>query len=389
MALVPFSYNARSLFVRRSATLLTIVGIGATVAVLAGVLALQQGFETLFTSSGRADVAIFLRPGATNESDSLFERERAEILIKSRSEIALDERGAPLAAAERYLAIRRRKLDGGETNVPIRGIAPQSLVLHSDVIEITAGRPIVFGADEVMVGGALTQRIENCRLGDVLVLNTTPFRVVGEFRSGGPFGSEIWGDSERIGEALERPFLNRVVARLTSGTDINALTASLEGDKRVPAKVLTEKAFFASQTQVLSGVLLFLGGFLALVMGAAAVLTGTNTMLAAIAARSHEIGILASMGFRPAPIFFAFLLEALLLGVLGGALGCLMVLPLNGVRTGTTNFQTFTEVAFAFRVTPQVLTTAVLFAIALGLLGGAWPAWRAARMKPTEALRRG
>lgn len=388
MALVPLSYNARSLFVRRSATLLTVFGIGATVAVLAGVLALQQGFERLFTSSGREHVVIFLRPGATNEGDSLFERERAEILMKSRPEIALDEQGRPLAAAERYLAVRRRKLDGGETNVPIRGIGPRSLAIHGDLVEVVAGRPVEFGADEVMVGSALTTRMQNCRVGDVLLLNTTPFRVVGEFRSEGPFNSEIWGDSERIGEALERPLLNRVVAQIVPGTDLEKLAESLESDKRVPAKVQTEKAFLEGQTQVLSGVLLFLGGFLALVMGSAAVLTGTNTMLAAISARSHEIGILLSMGFRPLPIFLAFLFEALLLGVLGGALGCLMALPLDGVRTGTTNFQTFTEVAFAFRITPDVLTTAVGFAILLGLLGGAWPAWRAARMKPTEALRR-
>ncbi|MEO0652611.1 MAG: ABC transporter permease, partial [Planctomycetota bacterium] len=141
--------------------------------------------------------------------------------------------------------------------------------------------------------------------------------------------------------------------------------------------------------QDLSVVLLFLGGFLATIMGVAAVFTGTNTMLAAISARSHEIGILLALGFRPIPIFLAFLLEATLLGLLGGALGVLMALPLNGLRTGTTNFQTFTEVAFAFRVTPQVLTTAVLFALALGVLGGAFPAWRAARLRPTEALRRG
>jgi putative ABC transport system permease protein len=388
MAFVPFSYNVRSLFVRRSATLLTICGIGATVAVLAGVLALQRGFESLFTSAGREDVAIFLRPGATSEGDSLFERDRSEILIKGRREIALDAAGLPLAAAERYLAVRREKLDGGETNVPIRGIGPQSLAIHAELVDVVAGRALAFGADEVMVGSSLTSRIADCRVGDVLVLNTTPFRVVGEFRSSGPFASEIWGDAERIGAALERPLYNRVVARIVPGTDLEALSAELERDKRVPAKIMTERAFLASQTTILSGVLLFLGGFLATVMGAAAVLTGTNTMLAAISARSHEIGILASMGFRPVPIFLAFLLEALLLGVLGGALGCLLALPLEGVRTGTTNFQTFTEVAFAFRVTPDVLATAVSFAVLLGLLGGAVPAWRAARMKPTEALRR-
>ena len=389
MQLVPFSYNLRSLFVRRSSTLLTIVGIGATVAVLSGVLSLQQGFETLFTSTGRDDVAVFLRPGATNEGDSMFTLEGTEILIKSLPEFALDERGRPLASAERYLAVRRQKLVGGETNVPIRGVQPMSYAVHGELMELIGGRWPEPGADEVVVGSALTGRIRNTALGDVITLNTTPFRVVGEFSSEGPFDSELWGDAERIGVALERPLYNRVVGILKDGVEIEALSARLEDDKRVPAKVLSELEYLSGQTAALSVVLMFLGSFLAGIMGVAAVFTGTNTMLASISARSHEIGIMRAMGFRPFPVFVAFLSEALLLGLLGGLVGIAMALPLHGVETGTTNFQTFTEVAFAFKVTPRVLATAVSFAVILGLAGGAWPAWRAARLLPAEALRRG
>ena len=143
-----------------------------------------------------------------------------------------------------------------------------------------------------------------------------------------------------------------------------------------------------SQTEALSFVLIFLSGFLGLIMGIAAVFTATNTMLSAIGARTHEIGILLASGFRPFPIFLSFLFEATLLGLLGGLAGALFVLPLNGIETGTTNFATFTEVAFAFRVTLPVLETAILFSLDLGVIGGAWPAWRAARLRPTEALRR-
>ncbi|QDU69402.1 ABC transporter permease [Engelhardtia mirabilis] len=389
MHLVPFSYNLRSLFVRRSSTLLTIVGIGATVAVLSGVLSLQQGFKTLFTSSGREDVAVFLRPGSTNEGDSVFTLEGTEILIKSLPEFALDERGRPLAAAERYLAVRRQKLDGGETNVPIRGVQPMSYAVHAELLELVDGRWPAPGADEVIAGSALTGRIVNTAIGDVITLNTTPFRVVGEMRSEGPFNSELWGDAERIGVALERPLYNRVVGILREGASVAELARRLEDDKRVPAKVVSELDYLSGQTEALSIVLLFLGSFLASIMGVAAVFTGTNTMLASISARSHEIGIMRAMGFRPFPVFLAFLSEALLLGLLGGAVGIAMALPLNGVKTGTTNFQTFTEVAFAFKLTPTVLATAVTFAVVLGLLGGAWPAWRAARMRPAEALRRG
>ena len=213
--------------------------------------------------------------------------------------------------------------------------------------------------------------------------------MVGVFRSDGPFGSEIWGDANRIGDALERPLFNRVVARLSPGTDIAALALRLEDDERTPAKLLTELQYLSGQTEVLSILLLSLGAFLALVMGTAAVFTGTNTMLAALSARSHEIGLLLSLGFRPLPVFASFLFEATLLGLAGGLLGALAVLPLNGLQTGTTNFQTFTEVAFAFQVTPQVLVTSVGFAVLLGLLGGAIPAWRAARMRPVDALRQG
>ncbi len=386
--LVPFSYNLRSLFVRRSATILTVLGIGATVAVVAGVLALQQGFATLFQSAGQEDVAVFLRPGATNEGDSYFRRSQCQHLIKSRAEIALGADGQPLAGSECYLAVRRFKVDGGETNVPIRGVQPVSFEIYGDELEIVEGRALRPGFDEVVVGSKLTQRIQNCKLGDQIVLNTTPFTVVGIQASDGPFGSEIWGDLDRMLAALERGGPNRVVAKLKPGVSLDSLDAHARSDKIVQAKVTSQKAYLESQTTVLSGVLIFLGGFLGVIMGVAAVFTATNTMLSALAARTSEIGILLSIGFRPFPIFLSFMFEACLLGLLGGIVGCLMALPLNGVETGATNWSTFTEVAFAFRVTPTVLLISVIFSLILGLLGGAWPALRAAMMTPTDALRR-
>lgn len=385
--LVPLSYNLRSLWVRRASTLLTVVGIGATVAVLSGILALQQGFASLFRESGREDVAVFLRPGSPSEGESFFTRDRALELIKTVPEIALGPGGQPLGAAEVYLAIRRLRMDGGETNVPIRGVQPATFALTPG-LEVVEGRPLRPGADEVLVGSKLTGRIRNCRVGEVIRINTTPFRVVGVFDYDGPFASEIWGDLDRMLEALERPGPSRVVARLRPGTDVAALSARMEEDQRVPAAVQTERDYLASMSAVMSAILLTLGGILATIMGIAAVFTATNTMLSALATRVHEVGILLSIGYRPLPIFLSFLLEAAVLGVLGGLVGSLITLPLHGVETGTTNFNTFTEVAFAFRITPEVLLTAALFSLLLGLLGGAWPAWRAARMTPTEALRR-
>jgi len=388
VALVPLSYNLRSLLVRWSATLLTVFGIGATVAVLAGVLALQQGFETLFTASGREDVIVFLRQGATNEGDSVFTLERSQILTKSLEEAESLNEGEPLIAGEMYLAVRRFKIDGGETNVPIRGVSPRSFDIYGDGVRQVEGRRFASGADEVIVGRKLVERIRDCQVGATLTLNTTPFKVVGVFDSDGPFSSEIWGDRDRIGEALERPVMNRIVAILKPGTDLEALKQRMDADPQVPSKVMTEKEYLTSQTEALSFVLRRLGMFLAIVMGTAAVFTATNTMLAALAARTYEIGILLAIGYRPYAIFLSFLFEALVLGLAGGAVGCLLALPLNGVDTGAMNFQTFTEVAFAFRVTPEVMITAVVFALILGLVGGTWPALRAASMRPTEAMRR-
>jgi putative ABC transport system permease protein len=387
MAFVPLSYNARSLVQRGSSTVLTVLGIAATVAVLAGMLSLQQGFATMFTSQGRDDLAVFLRQGATSEGESGFPRDRAQILIKETPEIATGADGQPLASAELFLAVRLFKLDGGETNVAIRGVQPRSFDVHGERLRIVEGQRFASGADEIIVGRALVGRIRDCRVGQVLMINTAPFRVAGVFDGPGQHRSEIWGDAERLMDALERPVFNRVLAKLRPDVDVAALAERQKADKRTPAKIVTERAYLESQTLALSATLIVLGSVLSLLMGTAAVFTGTNAMLASISARTREIGIMLALGFRPWALFASFLLEAALLGLIGGVAGCLLVLPLSGIETGTTNFQTFTEVAFAFRATPFALGIAVAFSVLLGLLGGAVPAWRAARLLPTHALR--
>ena len=405
---VPLSYNLRSLLVRKSATLLTVLGIGATVAIVSGVIALQQGFASMFTAGGREDVAVFLRPGANSEGDSQFSRDRGLKLIKSVPEIEVSEEGAPLAAMEAYLAVLLSPSRGGVTNVPLRGVQPMTFEIRGPEVAIVDGRNFTPGSDELIVGQRLVGRIQNCEIGGVIVLNKTPFRVVGVFDHPGQFGGVVWGDLDRLLSVMDRYGPNRVIAKLEPGTEIGApdpvdvmfnddppapaagsMAERLLSDTEVPAKVYSEKQFLASQTVMLTGMLWGLGIALALIMGTAAIFTATNTMLSALAARTHEIGILLAMGYRPVPIFVSFLFEALVLGLIGGAAGCLLALPFNGVRAGTMNFQTFTEMAFAFRVTPIVLGIAISFALMLGLLGGAWPAWRAARLKPTVALRQG
>ena len=387
MALVPFRYNLRSLLVRSSSTLLTVCAIGATVAVLAGMLSLQQGFKTLFEEKGRADLAVFLRKGATSEGESGLTREQCDILTKEVPEVQLDAAGKPLASAELFLAVRLRKFDGGETNVAMRGIEPMTFAIHGDDIRIVAGRMPKPGSDELIVGEGLVDRIRNCKPDDTLRINTVTFRIVGTFTGKGGYRSEIWGDLERLSAALQRPVRSRVLAKVAQGTDLAAVQERYTSDLRLQPKVQSERDYLASQTQRLTITFTFLGGFLALIMGIAAIFTGTNSMLSAISARTHEIGILKAIGYRPFAIFASFLGEALLLGVLGGVVGCLLVLPFQGQETGTMN-QTFSEATFAFRTTPTVMIAAITFAATLGLVGGMFPAWRAARMTPTQALRR-
>jgi putative ABC transport system permease protein len=404
--LVPLSYNLRSLFVRKTTTLLTVLGIGATVAIVCGVIALQQGFHAMYTTGGREDVAVFLRPGANNEGDSQFSRERGLKLIKSVPEFEVGPSG-PLASMEAYLAVLLPPVRGGVTNVPLRGVQPMTFEIRRGEVEIVEGRNFQPGADELIVGRRLVGEIPKCAIGEVIGLNRTPFRVVGVFDHVGQFGSEVWGDLDRVTAAMGRYGPNRVVGKLKPDVEIGApdpmavmfsdeppdpvpgsLAERLKNDTEVPARVYSEAQFLASQTVMLTFMLFGLGLLLAIIMGMAAVFTATNTMLSALAARTHEIGILLAIGYRPFPVFLSFMFEALVLGLIGGFAGCLMALPFNGVKAGTMNFQTFTEMAFAFRVTPFVIGVAVAFSLVLGMLGGAWPAFRASRLLVTEALRR-
>ena len=388
MALVPIRYNLRSLLVRMSSTILTVSAVGATIAVFAGMLSLQQGFATLFQERGRTDLAVFLRKGATSEGESGITLQQAAILKKEVPEIERNAADQPLASAELFLALRLRKFDGGETNVAIRGVEPMTFEVQGDDIQIIAGENFTPGSDELVVGEGLIDRIADCKIGSTLRINTGTFRIVGTFAGKGGYRSEIWGDLNRLSEALQRPVRSRIIARVGATADLEAIQTRYATDMRLQPKVLSERDYLASQTSELSGRFLFVALFLAIIMGVGAVFTGTNSMLAAIGARTHEIGILKAIGYKPMAIFLSFMGEALLLGVLGGIVGCLLVLPFQGAETGTMN-STFSEVTFAFRTTPGAMFDSIVFAAVLGIVGGLIPAYRAARMTPTQALRRG
>jgi len=384
---LPLAYTFRNVVVRRSSAALTAFGIAMTVAVFAGVLSLRAGFEQLYKPRGDANIAVYMRPGAVSEGESALPREQTDILIKERPEIDRDDKGHPLAAAEIFLAVYMEKLGGGTTNTPLRGVQPASITLQGERLQLVEGRWMEFGTNEVVVGKPLVSRMKGCQLGGTLMLNMTPFQVVGVFEHPGAEGGEIWGDADRFLDALDRTLFSRVVARVAPGTDFKALTATMEHDERAPTQVLSEPDYLSKQTEMSGGMLAFLAGLLTIIMGAAAVLGSINTMLASVAARTHEVGVLLAIGYSRFSIFLTFLFESALIGLIGGALGLLLALPFDGLETGMANWNTFTDVSFAFQLTPELALTSFILAFVLGLIGGTLPALRAASLKPVEAFR--
>ena len=385
---LPTGYTTRNLLRRRSQVLFTALGIGFTTAVLCGVLSLRNGFEQLFRPLGADEVAVYLRIGATSEGDSGIPRESARIIIKERPEILRDAAGRPLAAAECFLAMYMEKINGGLVNAPLRGIEAASLTLHPTPPQLIEGRWPDWGSDEVVVGRPLVNRMKNCALGDTLTLNTTPFDVVGVYEFDSSQGSEIWGPVDRMLEALDRPVYSRVIARVPLELDYEQATLELEQDPCLNFSITRQSEYLATQTTGLSTSLLVLSVFLTFIMGSAAVIGTMNTMLATVATRTHEIGILLAIGYSRIEVFLAFLLESAQVGLIGGAMGLLMVIPLHGVETGASNFNTFTDISFSFRLSPTIAITAVGLSFLLGIIGGAIPAWIAANRQVVDAIRR-
>lgn len=383
---VPARYHLRSLLVRRTATGLTVLSVGFSVATLVLVLALARGFEISLADTGRTDNVIFLRKGATSEGESGLGRDAARTLL-ARPEIASGPDGRPLATGEMYAGISLDKSGGGMTNVSIRGTVPWILDAR-DGVRISEGRMFRPGSEEIVVGRSLTERVKGCRVGGAIEFAGRTMSVVGILDgSGSAPDSEIWGDVEVLLQVFKRGGFSTVFARLRDGGGLAALALDLEGDPRLQAKAIAERDYFRQQAGPQSRFFRIMAYFLASVMAVGAIFGSTNTLLASIAGRTREIGTLLAIGYLPRHIMLGFLLEALAIGVLGGFVGVALAWPVNGVATGTTNWITFTEQAFAFAITWDVVRDAVFFAGFVGVIGGIVPAIRAAGLPPTEALR--
>jgi ABC-type antimicrobial peptide transport system permease subunit len=286
-----------------------------------------------------------------------------------------------------YAGISLDKSGGGMTNVSIRGTVPWILEAR-DGVRISEGRMFRSGSEEVVVGRSLTARVKGCRVGGAIEFAGRTMSVVGILDgSGSAPDSEIWGDVEVLLQVFKRGGFSTVFARLQDGGGLAALVRELEGDPRLQAKAVAERDYFRQQAGPQSRFFRIMAYFLASVMAVGAIFGSTNTLLASIAGRTREIGTLLAIGYLPRHIMLGFLLEALAIGVLGGFVGVALAWPVNGVATGTTNWITFTEQAFAFAITWDVVRDAVFFAGFVGVIGGIVPAIRAAGLPPTEALR--
>ena len=383
-----FRYNLRSLVVRRGGTALSVMSIGFSVGILVLVLALARGFELSLQRTGRADNLIVLSKGATSEGESNLSRNVARLLCGFPG-VAIGAGGESLAAPECYAALNLEREGGGTANFTLRGVSGTSFALR-DFVTVRDGRAFQPGTNEVLVGKSLVSRVRGGRVGGVLELQDAEWPVVGVIDShGGAYDSEIWCDAEVFLQSLNRPGYQTVIVRRgePAGAASDPLVDALLADPRLEVKVMTEPDYFASQSGVLGKVLTYVGYFIAGVMATGAAFGTAVTLLASLAERSREIGTLLALGFRPYQVVLGFLLEALLLGLAGGVVGVLLALPVNNVATGTMNWQTWTEQAFAFRITGGVIATAVTFSTVIGVISGLIPAWKAARVPPSEALR--
>ena len=383
---LPLKYNLRNLVVRKGSTLATAFTIGLTVAVFLLVMALARGIDQTLSSSGEPLNVIVLREGSTAELNSSVTREQFNDLMYLDGVVR--EGDQPLATGEMITLIYKpRKGMTQGSNVTIRGVGPMSLKLHSG-FQTVAGRSFQPGLTEAVVSKRIAERFQGLDVGDKFRIQTTDYTVVGLFDSGGKaFESEIWVDANSLSSTIQNPTFSSVLLRARDENALSALTKRITDDPKLHLKALSERTFYEDQQGVASGALKGLAVFISFIMAVGAGFAGMNTMYASVARRTKEIGTLRVLGFSRSSILIAFLLESVGVALIGAALGILLTLPLNFVSTGTSNWVTFSEIAFNFRVTPDLMISALIFGAIIGFIGSLLPSIRASRFRIVEALR--
>jgi putative ABC transport system permease protein len=384
---IPIRYNIRNLKLRKGLTIMTSLGIALTVTTAIFLMALLAGLDRAFVTSGDAQNVLVMRKGSQAELSGGFDAALFPTL-KTLPGIAKDSHGEPMASGEWVVVIVLPRADGtGEVNVTVRGMMPDGLELRPKV-KIIEGRWFNQGQREVVVSESIKKRFAHANIGDTLQFGKGPWTVVGVFDAGGSaYESEIWGDVNQMASDFDRQggFASAYL-RATDPVSADALKHRVSDDQRLKLEGMLETEYYAKQTS--SGApIKYIGWVVAIIMAIGSSFAAMNTMCAAVAYRSREIATLRVIGFSRPSILTSFVFESVLLSLLGAAVGIVLMLPFNGMTTGTSNAVTFSEIVFSLRMTPVVVGVAIAFAIIMGLFGGMAPAWHAARRDILGALR--
>lgn len=384
---IPLQYNIRNLKLRKSATVMTALGIALTVTTAIFIMALLAGLNAAFHSSGDPLNVLVMRKGATSElSAGGVDRDNLPIM-KDLPGVAHDAQGQPMVSGEDLLVIVLPRNDGtGDTNVTVRFMTPTGMAMRPEV-KLVSGRWFTPGQREIVVSNSVHKRFAQANIGDQMWIGKGSWTVVGIFDAGGSaHDSEIWGDINQLAADFDRTTYNSALIRATDPVAADALKNRVSDDQRLKLQGLLETEYWAKQTN--SGApIKYVGTIVAIIMAIGSCFAAMNTMYAAVAYRSREIATLRVIGFSRPSILTSFVFESVLLSLLGAAVGIVLMLPLNGMTTGTNNPITFSEAVFSLRMTPAVLAAAVMFAVIMGLFGGIAPAWHASRREILASLR--
>jgi putative ABC transport system permease protein len=385
---IPIIYNFRSVTARWTSAIVAVLGIAGTVGVFIAMLSLARGFRATLVSSGAEDNAIVMRAGATSEMMSGIKLEDVKIMQDAPG--VARGADAPLVTTEVVVvAPFPLAATGTDANVQVRGVSPNVLTVRKNV-KIAKGRMFQPGLAELIVGRNATNSYAGLTVGNTVNFGGGHWQVVGIFDAGGSaFDSEVWADARVLDDVYKRPsnIFQSATVHLTSPDAFQQFKDAVTSDRRLNLDVTREIDYYAKQSTRMTQLITILGGLVAFVMAIGAVFGALNTMYSAVAERGREIATMRALGFGAAAVVFSFLVEALLISFVGGAIGCIAVLPLNGLTTGAMNWQTFSHLAFAFRITSGLLVAGIIFALAMGLLGGLPPALRAAWRPVAVALR--
>ncbi len=380
--------NLQTIRERRGSSIASMVGVAGVVAVFVAVLSMAEGFRATMATTGASDTAIVMRGGSDTEMTSILGRDETRIIADAPGIRRTAE--GPVASAELFVVVDLpKRATGTDANVPLRGVESSAFTVR-DHVRIVAGRRFEPGRSEIIVGSGAAQEFSGVDLGSVLRWGENEWKVVGIFSTGGTIAdSELWADAPVLQSAYRRGnSFQAVYVKLTSPQAFSSFKDALTADPRLNVKVLRETEYYEEQSQLLYGLIKGLGTLVAGLMGIGAVFGALNTMYSAVAARTREIATLRALGFGGGPVVLSVLAESFLIAAAGGLLGGgSAYFAFNGFHTSTINWQTFSQVAFAFAVTPKLLVQGTVYALLMGLLGGLFPAVRAARLPVAAALR--